>query len=113
MILSILFTRQVTVLTFDYFSFKSSTKINLLPFNVYDDHGNIDNNPSLTLITKSTQFMREIINLSKINEGDIIMPTNESNKTIDFDNYDNDTFNDDDDIDTTHIPDKCDDEFRE
>ena len=106
MILSILFTRQLTVLTLDYFSFKSSTKINLLPFDVHDNHGNIDNNFSITLVTKSSQYMRAIIQLSKINE-------DKSNLIFDFGNLDNLTFNDynDDEISTTHIPDKCDNDF--
>ena len=112
-ILSLLFTKEITTLTFDYFSFKSLTKINLLPFDVYDDHGHIDNEFAITLVTKNSRFMSAIVELDQITESNTMTQTNGRNETINYDkyyNFYNFTFdiNNDDDDDQTTYPDKCD-----
>ena len=97
------------ILTFDYFSFKSSTKINLLPFGIDGKHGYVDKDFALTLVTKSNRFVRTMVLLHRYNEDDIFMQNN-----FTFNNDDNNIDNDTDtdiDIDPTTFPGKCDNEF--
>ena len=135
LILAILFIKQVTILTLNYFSFKSLTKINIMQQNE-NDQPIIDSDFAITLVTKNRRFMRRVIDYYGSDRGDSKMRTNERNQTLVHDNFNNFTLNNtyeyeyeeeeeeekvkedeeddkEEDISFKHIPGQCNDDFKQ